>query len=395
MLEYVKFVLMIFLRLLLRVFYFFPITQNKVLFSCHRGKEFSCNPKYIFNYLQEVYGGEFHYIWEIREVGKVIVNHRNVNFFKASSLMYFYYYLTAKIVITNDSIPSYIPLRKKQYFIATTHAGGAYKRTLSDDPSCSNFTLYKLKRFAKEIDICVSSNKAYNEILSRAGFIPKHKLVECGLPRNDVFFSNTSHIAATVRQYYGISPERKIVLYAPTFRGEYTYKKSSLGEADEKLLDISCCLHALTKRFTGEFVFMSRMHRAISQSSFDKMSNCINATDYPDMQELLCAADVLITDYSSSIWDFSLTGKPCFLYAPDLAQYDRERGFYTPIESWPAILAESNEELVQNILNFDEESFAERIKKHHEDLGICETGHASQIIGDKIYDICFGGEIQQ
>jgi len=107
------------------------------------------------------------------------------------------------------------------------------------------------------------------------------------------------------------------------------------------------------------------------------------------MQELLCAADVLITDYSSSIWDFSFTGKPCFLYAPDLAQYDKERGFYTSIETWPAILAEDNDTLIKNILDFNERDFTERVRKHHDDLGSYETGQATQIIGDKIYEICF------
>lgn len=96
------------------------------------------------------------------------------------------------------------------------------------------------------------------------------------------------------------------------------------------------------------------------------------------MQELLCAADILITDYSSSIWDFSFTYRPCFLYAPDLAKYEAESGFFVPIEDWPFPLAETNEELIENIKNFDSKKYIEDVKKHHRDLGSYETGHATE-----------------
>jgi CDP-glycerol glycerophosphotransferase len=104
----------------------------------------------------------------------------------------------------------------------------------------------------------------------------------------------------------------------------------------------------------------------------------IDVSDYPDMQDLLCAVDVLITDYSSSIWDFSFTHKPCFLYAPDLEEYKSNRDFYTPIEEWPFPLAKTNQELIENIKNFDSKEYIGKVNKHHKELGSYETGHATE-----------------
>ena len=117
----------------------------------------------------------------------------------------------------------------------------------------------------------------------------------------------------------------------------------------------------------------------------------INVSGYADMQELICAADVLITDYSSSVWDFSLTGKPCFIYANDLSAYKEERNFYTPIEEWPFALAETNEELHENILNFDPEVYKHKVEEHHKELGSYETGHACEALYELLETLCKKG----
>ena len=118
--------------------------------------------------------------------------------------------------------------------------------------------------------------------------------------------------------------------------------------------------------------------------------NIVDVSDYPDMQELLCAADILITDYSSSMWDYSFTYKPCFIYANDLDQYKIERDFHTPVNEWPFTIAISNEELAENILEFDQDKYIEKIKKHHHDLGSFEDGHATEKVAKLINDICSG-----
>ena len=107
-------------------------------------------------------------------------------------------------------------------------------------------------------------------------------------------------------------------------------------------------------------------------------------TDYPDMQELLLVSDALITDYSSAIWDAAVGGKRAFLYAPDLREYQSERDFYTDIHTWPFPLAQSMDEMTDNILNFDEDKYAKAVRRHLNELGCCESGEAAYLSARRI-----------
>ena len=106
------------------------------------------------------------------------------------------------------------------------------------------------------------------------------------------------------------------------------------------------------------------------------------------MQELLWVSDILMTDYSSSMWDFSLTYKPCFLFATDLKEYQNERDFYSDIHTWPFILAENNDELNEKILSYNDEEYRQAVKKYHEDMGSYEKGSACKQITDVIMSEC-------
>ena len=95
-------------------------------------------------------------------------------------------------------------------------------------------------------------------------------------------------------------------------------------------LDEKCFLDALEKRFHKKFVLFLRSHPHTGKDIF--LSNTgregiFDVSDYADMQELLCASDILLTDYSSSMWDFSFTGRPCFIFAEDIESYKKERNF--------------------------------------------------------------------
>ena len=129
---------------------------------------------------------------------------------------------------------------------------------------------------------------------------------------------------------------------------------------------------------------MIRKHHFVKSIHIE---GCIDASDYPDMQELLYAADSFITDYSSTIWDYSLTYKPGFLFVPDLEEYTKDRSFYTDPETWAFPLARTNEELADLIRTYDAEESRKKIDRHHEHLKIKETGKATKHIVEKIIKI--------
>ena len=108
-----------------------------------------------------------------------------------------------------------------------------------------------------------------------------------------------------------------------------------------------------------------------------------------DMQDLLLAADILINDYSSSMWDFAYTHRPCFIFATDIEHYIKTTSWYTPMEKWPYSIARSNEELKNNILAFRESDYAVAVAEHYETLGCCENGKATETLCKIIEKICF------
>ena len=150
-------------------------------------------------------------------------------------------------------------------------------------------------------------------------------------------------------------------------------------------MDFARLKAALEARFGGEWVILLRMHYYLADRAMAAAADYLrNATEYPDMQDLLLCADVLLTDYSSCMWDFSLMEKPCFLYARDIAEYRGERNFYTPIEGWPFPLASDNGELARAIADFDEAAYRTAVHRHHKELGSTESGTAAQQCVDRI-----------
>jgi len=127
----------------------------------------------------------------------------------------------------------------------------------------------------------------------------------------------------------------------------------------------------LNKRFNKKFIFLFRAHHTMKINMDSEY--CIDVTNYPDMQELLCASDVLITDYSSCMGDMALMGKPIFLYTPDLDEYIKDRGFYWDIYSLPFPIAKTEEEFLENIKNFNSSNYLKGVESYFFKLGTYES----------------------
>lgn len=370
------------IRLILRMFWIFPIHENRIVFMAFNAKQYACNPKYITEYLRGQYGDALEIIWVFDQPEKFsYLQEQNITLVKNKTFRFFYDMATAHVIVTNTGLPSYLVFKKKQVLINTWHGGGAYKRC-GIDIGVDGVAVKKLRMAAKDTDYMISGCRKFSEVMSHSILLPIEKMLDVGMPRNDVLVTPHPELAQKVKAYYHIPSETQIVLYAPTYRGS-----TMNAQKDDESLNIQLCLSALSERFGGQWIALYRVHYFLT-SSIPATEQVIDASSYPDMQELLCAADVLITDYSSSMWDMSLTGKPCFIYATDLADYRQERDFYTPINEWPFPVAQNNQELASAIHNFDEQKYATDVQHHHDALGSCETGHASQTVGDLIYQKC-------
>ena len=349
-----------------------PVRARTVFFSAYAGKRVTCNPEAVCKTLRETYGDTFKIEWCARDTeAHKSLEAQGFRVVGYNTLAYFFRILTASVVVLNDLTGcSYLPFGKKQTVVQTWHGCGLYKKVGHDVPDETAGYHRRLRRIAKHIDLFTSGSTTFTETVIRGAFGYTGNVMETGLARNDRLLCDTARAAADkkVRAFYGIDEKTPLLLFAPTFRDK--------GNTDEMWFSQDAVKTALQSRFPG-YQILVRTHYMAQKATAD---NALDVTAYPDMQELLCAADVLVSDYSSCIWDFSLTEKPCFLFAPDLADYRCERDFYLDIHEWPFPLAETAEELAQNVLQFDESAYTQAVREHLSALGSRESGHAAETL---------------
>ena len=168
------------------------------------------------------------------------------------------------------------------------------------------------------------------------------------MPRNDMMVHYDTELRIEIRKRLGIKENEKIVLFAPTYRKvKDNYFLDSVAVSYG--IDAKRVLDALKKKFGGNWIFAIRLHPCVVNRNEVITEGMLDLTDYEDMQELLLAADVMINDFSSSMWDFMLTGKPCFTFAADLQHYIETTEVYTPVSEWPFPQSTNNDELEKTI----------------------------------------------
>jgi len=352
---------------------FLKIRNNRVLFQSYREKEYSCSPKYICEKLMRLCPNGLEIAWSFRKPENFrFLEEKGIRVLRAGSWEAVKYALTARVVCVNTYYKPTLPRRKGQLQLRTWHGGGAYKRVAGAEKLPFFRKLY-IKLQLTGANLYLSSSEVFTRQTIRESFGYTGEVMNTGLPRNDILVNGAD--TGIIRAELGLKPGERLALYAPTWR--YGYVKTDF------MLDAERLTAALSKRFGGRWVYAFRGH-VFSRGDVPAR----DLSSYPDMQRLLACADVLITDYSSSMWDMSLTGKPVFLYATDLDSYIAERDFYTDIHTWPYPLAESNDELEQNILGFDDKKYALNVKAHHDALGSFEHGTASNAAAKRILSEC-------
>ncbi len=241
-----------------------------------------------------------------------------------------YHLATARLFIVDDYyFPMYvIRPRPGTTFVQTWHASGAFKKfgySVLDKSFGATEALTKQVRIHGNYDVCLIGSPAGAVFYADAFRQPVERFApEIGIPRTDALF-DTDRIARTteaVRRQYGIAPDRRVILYAPTFRGD------SVGSAVAgPMLDLAL-LHA---QLGDDHVVLLRLHpfvRAAVEVPPQLATFAIDASEHPEINDLLMASDVLVTDYSSVIFEYALLRRPMLFFAPDLDAYEAERGFY-------------------------------------------------------------------
>ena len=359
---------------------FTKVHKGRMMCWAYTFKQYSCNPRYLTEYLLEN-NTEFEIFWVFRGNVDTSGVDKRIKCVRYKSLQYYILVNTAEFFITNartDPYRIYWHKRKGQKYVMLWQGGVALKRIEKDAEAQLSYSyMKKAKIDSKVCDLMVSGCRFQTSLLKEK-FWYDGEILERGIPRNDVFFDKARHpdMKERICRKYGISPDSRIVLYAPTFRRDKSIEPYRIAW--------SRVVPELRKIYDTEKIsILLRLHPNLigkaDASSLINDESVIDVTRYHDMQELLCVSDLLITDYSSSMFDITMLKKPCMLYATDIEKYNR--GYYFDFAELPFPLARNEEELIGNISTFDSAAYDESVESFFEKhIGLCEDGNASKAI---------------
>ncbi len=317
------------MRTAYRAFQKLPMEKDLIVFESGQGRHFADSPRYIYEELLRrgdtrkkvwIYSGD---LPQADDRTVVVPRH---------SIRFYWYLARAKYWVNNHTFPDYITRRPDGEYIQTWH-GTPLKRMFLDQRAWFGRDAGYKARMSKAVDqwSVLVSPSPYATQCMRTAYDWTGRVVEVGYPRNDILVDPAAVERATrVRESLGIPSDKRVVLYAPTFRDNRPTRRGRFSA------EIPLDLGQWARRFGEDHVLLIRTHVLVSNTVTipdEARASVVDVSQYPDMQELLLASDTLVTDYSSSFFDYALLGRPIIFYAYDLKEYAEQlRGFYLPYD---------------------------------------------------------------
>ncbi len=362
----------------LKVIGLFVRTDEKlILFNAYGGRKYDDSPKAVFEKMAADHRfDDYVLMWALNDPSAFHLPERAV-VVPVKSFSFFIKALRARVWITNSSMEMGLCFKKKKTIYINTWHGTAIKY-LGDDVKKEGRSFKSNKASEEDIFLCQSE---YDEMIFRRAF-HKENLFRYGLPRNDELAADhpIEDIAALKRRI-GIPSDKKTVLYAPTFR-EFTR-----NEHKEVIQEIPLSFHQWEKEMPDVVVLFRAHYEVAKHLDISQYPNVIDVSAYPDLNELMLVSDILLSDYSSIYFDFSILNRPMACYAYDYSLYEGNRGLYMDIaEELPCKVCIFEEDLLKELknefLSYDE--YAEKTRTFRQKY-VTEYGHAAQKVADELY----------
>ena len=312
------------MSLCINVLKFFVKSDDRlILFNSFAGRKYDDSPKAIYEEMKrDSRFKDYRLVWAFHQPEKYEVPKK----IKTDGLKYFKTAIAARVWVTNSSVERGLNFTGKHTFYFNTWHGTPMKK-MGTDISVGNTSFANKGR--NHFDVMMSQGRFETEVFSRSFGIPKEKFLEAGLPRNDILANYTDEYRKQLREKLNIEPEQTVILYCPTFR-EYD-KDDSLGVIMAPPIDLKKWNCELGK----SYVLLIRAHYEVtSVLKIEDNSFVRNMTEYHDLNDLYIVADILVSDYSSTFFDYSITGKQMLHFCYDYDKYSGKRGMYFDIREW-------------------------------------------------------------
>ena len=361
------------------------IKKKRIVFESFSGHYYTDNPKYLYEYIYNNYKDDFEYVWVIDDNKREILG--NPLRVKKYSLKYHKMMATSKYWVINTRQPARLVKRPGQVLLSTWH--GTPLKKLGFDMGNIYLNNPRTKdtyiRDSSMWDYFVSPNQFSTPILKRA-FAYEGEMLETGYPRNDILYNADESMVNQIKENLNLPSDKKIILYAPTWRDDDAYDVAKVK------FKLRLELDKLEKAVGDEYIVLVRTHYLITDSDVGDYGDfAVDVSKYDDIAELYLVSDILITDYSSVFFDYANLRRPILFYTYDLDKYENElRGFYIDIHSEvPGPLLRTTEEVIDALNNIDEiaSQYSEKYDEFYERFCSIEDGNASKRIFEKVWDI--------
>ncbi|MBI0577728.1 CDP-glycerol glycerophosphotransferase family protein [Neobacillus cucumis] len=363
-----------------------PLDKHMVVFESFLGKNYSGNPKYIYEQmLRDPKYKNFTFVWSYignhpEEIpgNPILVDRETVDFYR--------YMGKAKYWVSNIIFPVHRK-REGNVYLQTWH--GTPLKKLGFDIDIEGPETLARENFyveSRNWDYLISANPYSSEIFRKAFKFDK-EMLEVGYPLNDIFYrKGLQNKIEELKEKLKLPKDKKIILYAPTWRD------NEMVGSWEHSFQLKFDLDKYYEQLHSDHILLLRMHHLISDSMEidEKYKEFVyDFSKYDDIQELYVISDILITDYSSVFFDFANTKRPMLFYAYDYEMYKENiRGFYLNMEEdLPGPVIQNDEDLLQAILNIDQviQGYKERYEEFYQRFCGLEDGEAAKRVVDQVF----------
>ncbi|ECZ1918292.1 glycosyltransferase [Campylobacter coli] len=356
------------------------IIDNMILYESFHGKSMSCNPYAIFLYLLEQNAfKDFTHIWVVNDLSIVknkFKKMKNVICVKRGSDLYLKYLASAKYLINNSTFPEYFIRKMEQLYLNTWH--GIPWKMLGKDIKGSFMEYKNVQRNFLHTTHLIAPSKHTMDVMIKSHeieFISSSKKYLSGYPRVDISLNQTKSEKEELRSTLGIPLDKKVILYAPTFRGSF-YNSENIS--NEKINE----LYNKVKDNFDEYCLIYRGHYSVNNNNNILDKNIIIPPVYIDTNELLGIVDVLITDYSSVLFDFMSLNRPIIFFLYDYDNYKNNRGLYFDISEISQEYCVATDDIINALKNINYSKILYLYDQIKDYYIIKEKGQATRLVVD-------------
>ncbi|WP_111290710.1 CDP-glycerol glycerophosphotransferase family protein [Bacillus safensis] len=366
------------------------VKKKTIVFESFNGKQFSCNPRGIYEYMKENHP-EYTLIWSVKKGHEAPFKEKGIYYINRLSVKWIFAMARAEYWVVNSRLPLWVPKPDHTTYLQTWH-GTPLKRLAMDMDEVhmpgTNTKKYK-KNFTKEAsnwDYLISPNAYSTEIFTRA-FQFQKTMIESGYPRNDFLHNqNNEETMRALKQKMNLPLDKKLILYAPTWRDDQFYKKGQYK------FDLDLDLHELRAAIGDEYIIILRMHYLVAEN-FDLgpyEGFAYDFSHYEDIRDLYMISDLLITDYSSVFFDYANLKRPMLFYVPDIETYrDKLRGFYFDFEQEaPGPLVKETASVIDWVRETEQPSFTlpASFAPFYDKFCYLESGESSKRVVEIVFE---------